>query len=149
MVVTGMKSRAAAITGLLVALAAGLTTACTQVTGGTVAMTTEPGPPLSTTTTPTTTPTTTSPRSAPELPRLPRRTGTPNPAVPAPPDALTMTCAEYTRLDEDTRTAVIQVHIAEEDNPFGLLGPEAAKSVADTMCEFMPDATVKQVLLGG
>ncbi|MGV0835807.1 hypothetical protein [Mycolicibacterium thermoresistibile] len=132
--------RTAAVAGLLLVL----TTGCTQVTGGTVAMTTEPGPPLTTTAT-------TTPRAAPDLtlPRLPRRTGTPNPDVPAPPNALTMTCAEYNELDADTQMAVVQAHIAEEDNPFGMLGPEAAKPVADTMCQFMPEATVKQVLLGG
>lgn len=121
-----------------------VTTGCTQVTGGTVAMTTEPGPPLTTTTT-------TTPRAAPDLtlPRLPRRTGTPNPDVPAPPNALTMTCAEYNDLDADTQMAVVQAHLAEDDNPFGLVGPEAAKPVADAMCQFMPEATVKQVLLGG
>lgn len=135
-----IPARTVAVAGLLFAL----TTGCTQVTGGTVAMTTEPGPPLTTTTT-------TTPRAAPDLtlPRLPRRTGTPNPNVPAPPNSLTMTCAEYNELDPDTQMAVVQANVAEEDNPFGMLGPEAAKPVADTMCRFMPESTVNQVLLGG
>jgi hypothetical protein len=133
---TQLRATAAALI-LLVAL-----TGCSQTTGGTVAMTTEPGPPL----------TTQAPSSRfpmPGLPTLPRAPGTSRgPAVPAPPNALTMTCSEYGDLDEATQTAVVQAILEQQENPLGTGGADVAKPLADVMCQFLPTSTVNQVLLG-
>jgi hypothetical protein len=128
----------------------GLATGCQRSTEGTVAMTTEPGPPL-------TAPTQTEP-SSPSLPGFPniplpdiQIPGLPNtdlPEVPAPPNATTMTCSEYTDLDDATKLAVIRAIIAEEGNPPGPEGEMIALIMADSMCQFMPDAVVNEVVVG-
>ena len=41
------------------------------------------------------------------------------PDVPAPPNALTMKCSEYNKLDEATQRAVIRAILAEEKNSRG------------------------------
>ena len=126
----------------------GLTTGCQRTTEGSVAMTTEPGPPL-----------TSSPRTPstglpglpgfpiPDIP-LPTR-NTDLPEVPAPPNALTMTCSEFSDLDEATRLAVIRAILASEDNPLGPNGESVGQMLAEAACQFLPDATVNEVLLGG
>jgi hypothetical protein len=125
-----------------VVLCVGLATACERTVPGTVAQSTQPG--ASTTTTRTTTTTKTSgPRTTTT------RTSTPTSEVPAPGNALTMTCKEYADLDEATRKAVVKAILDQEkDSPFGMLGEDFAESMATTMCQFLPDATVKEVLMG-
>ena len=107
---THLRVAATALIGLAIVL--GLTTACQRTTEGTVAQTTEPGPPLPSA------PTTTSGRPGipglPEIPGIPipniplptRNTNVPE--VPAPPNATSMTCGEYNDLDEATRVAVVR-----------------------------------------
>jgi hypothetical protein len=69
--------------------------------------------------------------------------------VPAPGNALTMTCKEFAGLDDATRKAVVKAILAEETHsPFGVLGVEFAESMATTMCQFLPDSTVREVLMG-
>ncbi len=101
---------------------------CTRSTDGSVAMTTEPGPPLT---------------SAPSQ----------SDGVPPPPaDALSMSCEEYNDLDEATQLAVVREILAQETNPLGPLGAqneEIAKALADAVCQFLPSSTVNEVLLGG
>jgi hypothetical protein len=126
----------------------GLTTGCERTTPGTVAMTTEPGPPVTTTTR---TPSTTLP-GFPNIPLPDIELPTPNtdlPEVPAPPNALTMTCSEYTDLDEATQLAVIRAILAQEENPLGPEDEMVALLMADAMCQFLPDAVVNEVVLGG
>jgi hypothetical protein len=116
----------------------GMTTGCERTVPGTVAMTTQPGP---TTTRPSTT------KSRPTA--APTRTSSPTSEVPAPANALTMTCKEFTGLDDATQKAVVKAILDQEkDNPFGTLGTEFAESIASTMCEFLPDSTVREVLMG-
>jgi hypothetical protein len=123
-------------------------TACQRTTEGSVAMTTEPGPPLtSTTRTPSST--------VPGMPNIPipdiRIPGLPNtdlPEVPAPPNATTMSCSEYNDLDEATKLAVIRAIIAGESNPSGPEAEMIAMLMADTMCQFMPEAEVNEVVIG-
>ena len=127
----------------------GLTTGCERTTPGTVAMTTQPGPPItSTTRTPT--------PSVPGLPGIPmpdipipgfpRNTNVP--VVPAPPNALTMKCSEFNKLDEATRLAVIRAVLAQENNPLGPNGESVGQMLVEAACQFLPEATVSEVLMG-
>lgn len=75
--------------------------------------------------------------------------GTDVPEVPAPPNALTMKCSEYNDLDEATRLAVIRAILAEERNPQGTEAEMVAVIMASSMCQFLPSAVVKEVVLGG
>ncbi|MEU0498163.1 hypothetical protein [Mycobacterium sp. NPDC006124] len=113
---------------------------CDRTTEGTVAMTTEAGPPLSTST---------SSRPIPTLPTLPR-TNTPGPSSPAPPpgDALALTCEQYVGLDEASRTAVIQEILKDQNAVLGPNEADIAKTLADAVCTFLPDSTVSEILLG-
>lgn len=146
-----MKTHAratAAVVGL--GIIVGLTTACQQTTEGTVAQTTEPGPPL------TSSPTTGS--RAPGIPGLPdiqipniplptRNTDVPE--VPAPANSLEMRCDEFSELDEATRVAVIREILAQENNPLGPDGEFVGQILADAACQFLPSAKVSEVLMGG
>lgn len=118
----------------------GLLAGCSQTTTGTVAMTTEPGP--STTRSSKPTPTPTSPRSS-----TPSKPSTPG--APAPDDALTMTCKEYSGLDEDTQQAVIDEILGQEGSVLGPENAELAKTLADATCGFLPDAVLSEILFGG
>jgi len=145
-----MRTHGRATAAALIALGlAGLTIGCTRTTPGTVAMTTEPGP--------TTAPT--APRPGipmPTLPSIPNLPGFPLPTrdtsvpeVPAPANALTMGCSDYLKLDDATRLAVVKAILAEGKSPLATLGPDIAKTIPDTTCQFMPDATVKDMLTAG
>ena len=130
----------------------GLATGCQQTTEGSVAMTTEPGPPL------TTSPTRPSLPSLPELPNLPNFPipdieipGLPNtnlPEVPAPQNATTMTCGEYNDLDDATKLAVIRAIVGQDDSPRAADDEMVALIMADMMCQFMPDSVVNEIVLG-
>ena len=124
----------------------GLATGCSRTTEGTVAMTTEPGPR-----------TTSRPSSSPTIPGLPNIEipnipipgipGSDIPDVPPPPNATTMTCEEYTGLDEATQKAVIRAILAGENN--SNQGEElTAMIMAGAMCQFMPSLTVSEVVSG-
>ncbi|MDZ5084120.1 MULTISPECIES: hypothetical protein [Mycobacteriaceae] len=148
---THLRVAATALIGLAIVL--GLTTACQRTTEGTVAQTTEPGPPLPSA------PTTTSGRPGipglPEIPGIPipdiplptRNTNVPE--VPAPPNATTMTCGEYNDLDEATRVAVVREILAQENNPLGPDGEFVGQILADAACQFLPGARVSEILMGG
>jgi hypothetical protein len=128
---------------------AGLTAGCERTTPGTVAMTTQPGPPI-------TSPSTKTPTTVPGLPGIPipdipipgfpRNTDVP--VVPAPPNALTMTCSDFIKLDEATRLAVIRAILAQENNPLGPNGESVGQMLAEAACQFLPEATVSEVLMG-
>ncbi|WP_374158538.1 hypothetical protein ACEWX3_01750 [Mycobacterium sp. G7A2] len=147
---THLRVAATALIGLAIVL--GLTTACQRTTEGTVAQTTEPGPPLPSA------PTTTSGRPGipglPEIPGIPipniplptRNTNVPE--VPAPPNATTMTCGEYNDLDEATRVAVVREILAQENNPLGPDGEFVGQILADAACQFLPGARVSEILMG-
>jgi hypothetical protein len=98
-------------------------------------MTTEPvGPTPSSTTTTTSRPSRTSPSATSE--------------VPAPPGAMTMTCKDYVKLDEPTRLAVVREILNGDNSTFGPLGDEFSETMANTMCDFVPDRTVREILTG-
>ncbi len=127
----------------------GLASGCQRTTEGNVAMTTEPGPDL--TSEPTATAQPTIPGlpgiEIPDIPGLPGFGGDDVPDVPPPPNAQTMTCEEYTGLDEATQKAVIRAILTEE----GVTDETAeltAILMAGAMCQFMPDMTVSEVVSG-
>ena len=127
----------------------GLATGCSRTTEGTVAMTTEPGPPISSGDTETGQPTIPGlpDFEFPDIPGLPGLPGSDVPDVPAPANAQTMTCDEYTGLDEATQKAVIRAILTED----GVTDEEAeftAMLMAGAMCQFMPDLTVSEVVSG-
>jgi hypothetical protein len=131
---------------------AGLATGCQRTTEGTVAMTTEPGPPIASGPTATRTPSTGLP-GLPGLPNIPgiEIPGLPNtdlPEVAAPPNALTMTCSEYNDLDEATQLAAIRAILAEKGGPLGPEDEMIALLMANSMCQFLPDAVVSDTVLG-
>jgi hypothetical protein len=126
---------------------AGVTVGCERTTPGTVAMTTQPGPPISTTRTP---------RAMPGLPGIPIPNipipgfpGNTNvPVVPAPPNALTMQCSDFNKLDQATQLAVIRAILAQQNNPLGPNGESVGQMLAEAACQFLPQATVSEVLTG-
>lgn len=124
--------------------------ACQQTTEGSVAMTTEPGPPL--TSAPSRSPSSPSLPGLPNLPipdiRIPGLPGPDVPEVPAPPNATTMACSEYNGLDEATRLAVLRAIIAEQGGQSGREAEMLALIMADAMCQLMPNAEVSEVLIG-
>ena len=146
------RAAVAAATGLI---ALGLLTGCGRSTDGTVAMTTEPGPPL------TSEPTTTRDRGVPGMPQIPGlpEITIPNlpipgqqsdvPDVPAPPDALTMKCSDFNELDAASKKAVVNAILEGEDSILGPENVDIAWSLAEAVCQFLPGSTVTEVLLGG
>ena len=133
-----------------------LATGCSRTTEGSVAMTTEPGPPISA---PTRTPSTEDPGfpgipglpdlpGLPQLPNFPMPGGTNVPEVPAPANFETMKCSEFTKLDEAQQKAVVKAILKDSGNST----PESemvAGLMATTMCGFLPSADVKEVVTGG
>ncbi|MGB0435419.1 MAG: hypothetical protein ACPGVY_00145 [Mycobacterium sp.] len=147
-----MKTRARATAATLIGFGVvlGMTTACQRTTEGSVAQTTQPGPPLTSAPTPDS--------RAPSIPGLPEITlpniplptrDTDIPEVPAPANALTMRCTEYNELDEATRVAVVREVLAQENNPLGPNGEFVGQILADAACQFLPSARVSDVLMGG
>jgi hypothetical protein len=139
-----------AATVVSVGMALGLTTACQRTTEGSVAQTTQPGPPLTSSPTPD--------GRLPTIPGLPDITlpniplptrNTDIPQVPAPANALTMKCAEFSELDEATRLAVVREILSQESNPLGPDGEFVGQILADAACQFLPGARVSDVLMGG
>ena len=135
----------------------GLATGCSRTTEGAVAQTTEPGPPISAPTrTPSAEPGFPGIPGLPQIPGLPEIPGFPMPGntnvpdVPAPANWETMKCSEYTKLDEAQQRAVIKAILKEQGGQGQ--GPESemvAALMATTMCGFLPNAVVKEVVLGG
>jgi hypothetical protein len=127
----------------------GLATGCQQTTEGSVAMTTEPGPDL--TSGPTATAQPTIPGlpgfEIPDIPGLPGLPGSDVPDVPPPPNAQTMTCDEFADLDEATQKAVVRA-ILTEDGQTDETAEMTALLMAGAMCQFMPDLTVSEVVSG-
>jgi hypothetical protein len=125
--------RTAAVALITVGVLAG----CSKTTTGTVAMTTEPGPTTMRSSKPTPTP------------DSPTSSAPSTPGAPAPDDAMTMTCKEYSDLDKDTQQAVIDEIIGQEGSLIGPENAELAKTLADATCGFLPDAVLSEILFGG
>ena len=115
----GVRAVAVAVAVVVVCLSLA---ACEKKTQGSVAMTTEPGGPITTSTT--------------------------TSGVPAPANATTMKCDEFTQLGKPQRLAVVKQILQNNKSVFGPLGDDFAESMASSMCQFMTDETVYEVLTG-
>jgi hypothetical protein len=136
-------------TAAAVLIMTGVLAGCSSTTTGTVAQTTEPGPPLTTSRSPSSSrPTPTGMPTIPNIPGLPipaPRT----PTVPAPANWQTMTCKEYTSADDATQIAVIDAIVSQPKSVFTKDMSSLAKSLADAMCTLVPSASVSDVVMGG
>lgn len=134
----------------------GLATGCSRTTEGAVAQTTEPGPPIeSPNRTPSAQPGFPGIPGLPTIPGLPNLPGMPGstnvPDVPAPANWDTMKCSDFTKLDAAQQKAVIKA-ILKDSGGQQSQGPEGemvAGLMATAMCQFLPSAVVKEVVLGG
>jgi hypothetical protein len=138
----GVRAVAVAVAVVVVCLSLA---ACEKKTQGSVAMTTEPGGPI-TTSTPTTTTKTLRPTPTATTPTT--TTSTTTSGVPAPANATTMKCDEFTQLGKPQRLAVVKQILQNNKSVFGPLGDDFAESMASSMCQFMTDETVYEVLTG-
>jgi hypothetical protein len=63
-------------------------------------------------------------------------------------DAQTITCKEYAGLDEQGQLAIVGDLVGKDDNPLGSQGARVAKSLADAICQYLPDARLSEILVG-
>jgi hypothetical protein len=113
-------------------LVAGVVGGCSQTVPGTVAMTTEPGAPISES----------SPSTSP-------RTTTPG-APGAPGVAQTITCGEFMDLSAEEQAAVIGEIFGNYGDMVGTEEMDTMRLAADAMCQFLPkDIALNDILLGG
>jgi hypothetical protein len=73
---------------------------------------------------------------------------TPASAAPAPSNVMTMTCAEFTTLDQPVRLEVVRTILDEQGGAPGQPTPEMAEGMANAICQALPDQTVHGVLTG-
>jgi hypothetical protein len=59
-----------------------------------------------------------------------------------------MTCSEFNKLDEATRLAVIRAILAQDNNPLGPNSESVGQMLAEAACQFLPQTTVSEVLMG-
>ena len=135
--------------GAAALMVVGLAAGCSRTTEGTVAMTTEPGPPISSEDPGSEAPTIPGlpDIELPDIPGLPGFPGDDVPDVPAPANAQSMTCEEYVGLDEATQKAVVKA-ILTEDGTTDETAELTAMLMAGAMCQFMPELTVNEVVSG-
>ena len=60
-----------------------------------------------------------------------------------------MECDEFNDLDEATKLAVIRAILAQENSMLGPDNEQIAQLLAESACQFLSDATVSEVLMGG
>lgn len=84
-----------------------------------------------------------------EKPSESTTTETSAPVVPAPPNALTMTCKDWRDLDEPTQLAVVTAIVTQPDFKGAVTDPDNAKVVAKGACLLIDSKTVNDVLLTG
>jgi hypothetical protein len=125
----------AAATAVLVT---GLLAGCSHTVQGTA---TRAGTPDMTTATRIPSPSTRTPSTS-------RSTPSRTPSAQPPGDAMTTTCKQYTKLSTDDQQAVIEAIIEHEGSPLGPENLDIAKGLTDAACQFLPDVTVSEILLG-
>jgi hypothetical protein len=59
-----------------------------------------------------------------------------------------VTCKEYTRLGAAEQESVIDEILAQEGSVLGPENTDIAKGLTDAACQFLPDVTVSEILLG-
>jgi hypothetical protein len=59
-----------------------------------------------------------------------------------------MTCHEYNGLDDATRLAVLRAILTDKNSMFPKGQEDMVKTIADAMCQFLPDSTVSELLAG-
>jgi hypothetical protein len=69
-------------------------------------------------------------------------------AAPVPPDAMTMTCEEFTKLDQPARLGVTRTILVAEGGAPGQPTPEMAEGMVNAICLTVPKQTVRGVLTG-
>lgn len=138
---TPTTARSVAATTAAALLLTGIVGACSRTVEGTAI---RAGSPDATAETRIPTPSTRSstPRSTP------RSTPSRTPGAPPPGDALTTTCEQYNDLDTAGQDAVIEAILTQEGSVLGPENMEIAKSLTDAACQFLPDVTVSEILLG-
>lgn len=114
--------RSPVLVAATVLIAVGALAGCSRTVDGQVAMTTEPGAPL------------TSTRSAP----------------PSSGDAQSVTCGEFNAMSPDDQQAVIEEILSEFGPTIGGDDMNTMRIAADAMCQFLPkDIVLADVLMGG
>lgn len=90
-----------------------------------------------------------SPSTRSSAPRSTTRT-TPSrtPGASPPGDPLTTTCEQYTDMNAADQNAVVEAILADEGSVLGPENIDIAKSLTDAACQFLPKATVSEILLG-
>ncbi|WP_232716584.1 hypothetical protein [Gordonia metallireducens] len=127
---TPLHARLLAVT---TTIAATFAVAACSVDGTPVASTIEP----TTTTSSSRPPETRSTYEIPSLPSLPRRT--PTVEVPPPPNSLSITCADYSELDEPTQVAIVKANGVTKN-------PSLVAVLVKVLCISRPDDTVNTVV---
>jgi hypothetical protein len=59
-----------------------------------------------------------------------------------------MKCSEFIKLDDAAQLAVVKEILDQSHSAFSPFGDDLAESMANTMCQFLPDRTVYEVLAG-
>ena len=89
------------------------------------------------------------PSTRSSTPRSTPRSTTPRtPGAPPPGDPISTTCEEYAALDFAGQEAVIEAILAQEGSVLGPENTDLAKGLTDAACQFLPDVTVSEILLG-
>jgi hypothetical protein len=67
--------------------------------------------------------------------------------APKPVDAKTMSCGEFTKLDQAARVAVVKELTGKPTAEVGPQNAEAVEPMATAMCKSMPDHKVAELIL--
>ena len=139
MSLTAVRSVAVAAGAAL--MLTGLVGACSRTVEGTA---TRAGSPDATAETRIPTPSTRSSTPRTTSRSTPSRT----PGAQPPGDALSTTCEQYNDLDAAGQDAVIEAILNQEGSVLGPENVDIAKGLTDAACQFLPDVTVSEILLG-
>ena len=78
----------------------------------------------------------------------PRSTPGRTPSAEPPGDVLSMTCEQYNDLDAAGKNAAIKAILEQEGSVLGPENVDIAKGLTDAACQFLPEVTVSEILLG-
>jgi hypothetical protein len=89
---------------------------------------------------------------APTIPRstIPRSTSPRTSSnVPPPSNSLTITCKDYLDLDKASKIAVVEEILKQEGSVLDPTTSDISQTLADAVCQYLPNSTVKEILIGG